>query len=239
VIFCLSNVHTGTWSTIAWLVLHKEVNGLMLSTDVYDVVNWKRTVPQMQESGTYHQKFHPSMVYHEHIRPDHWFEKEMSRTQIVLAATNPTVIPIRDPLLSLISYQNRAVIHAKVGTQGFLPVFHVIDRWVLLAEKFDTLRRYDHIQFLCWDILGSPASDELFNVSRALGMKDQTPCLVGEDMMNNSMGDYPLKKAYQDGDAKTLKCCLDEDGFRRLVNKEKILRPFLECLGYTNLLWWS
>ncbi len=211
----------------------------MLSTDVYDVVNGERTIPQMQDSGTYHQKFHPSMVYHEHIRPDHWFEREMSRTQIVLATTNPTVIPIRDPLLSLISYQNRAEVHAKVGTDGFLPVEHVIDRWVLLARKFDTFRQYDHIKFLCWDLLGSPASDELFRVTQALGMKDQTPCLVGQEMMNNSMGDYPLKDAYFEKDVDALRSGVYHRGFQGLMEKEKILRPFLECLGYTNLMWWS
>lgn len=209
----------------------------MLSTDVYDVVNGERTIPQMQESGTYHQKFDPSMVYHEHIRPDHWFQDEMSRTQIVMAATNPTVIPIRDPLLSLISYQNRAEIHAKVGTDGFLPVDHVIDRWVILAEKFELLRQYAHIQFLCWDLLGENGSDRLWEVTKSLGLKDQGPCLLGQAMVNNSMGDYPLKKAYQKRHTQTMRSCLD--GFHRLVNKEKILRPFLECLGYTNLMWWS
>ena len=120
-IFCLSNIHTATWTTLAWLVLHKEVNGLMLSTHVYDVLKGKESPAHRQESGTYHQKFDPSMVYHEHVRPDHLFPDQMSRTQMVLATTNPTVIPVRDPLLSLISYQNRAVIHGKTGGEGFLP----------------------------------------------------------------------------------------------------------------------
>ena len=236
-IFCLSQLHTGTWSTIAWLVLHKEVNGLMLSTDVYDVVDGKRTIPQMQDSGTYHQKFDPSMVYHEHIRPDHWFEKEMSRTQIVLATTNPTVIPIRDPLLSLISYQNRAEIHDKVGTSGFMPVEHILDRWVLLAEKFDTLRQYDHIQFLCWDLLGKNGSDRLWEVTKNLGMNDQSACLVGQAMMNNSMGDYALKFDYVKRDADAMRDGVD--GVHGLMKREKILRPFMECLGYSDLMWWS
>lgn len=238
-IFCLSQLHTGTWSTIAWLTLHDEVKGLMLSMDVYDVLEGKPTIDQMHESGSYHQKFDPLMVYHEHIRPDHWFQERMSRTQLVLAATNPTVIPIRDPLLSLISYQNRAEIHHKIGTDGFLPVEHVLNRWVYLAESFEILSRYDHIQFLCLDIIGFNPEPTLWGIARNLGLTDREPSTRGLQLRDNSTGEYALKSAYAARNVHALRQGVAEDGFQQLVNRERILRPFLEGIGYTNLLWWS
>jgi len=210
----------------------------MLSTDVFDVLNGIETPEHRQESGTYHQKFHPSMVYHEHVRPDHRFPEDISRTQMVLATTNPTVIPIRDPLLSLISYQNRAVIHSKVGSRDFLPTKDVLDRWVLLANQFHILRQFDQVQFLCWDLLGENSKDRLWEVSRGIGLLDIKPATLGV-IANNSTGDYPLKDAYAARDVDQMRWGVYQDGFQRLVSREKILRPFLECLGYSDLMWWS
>jgi len=231
VIFCLSQLHTGTWTTIAWLARHDQVKGLMLSTDVVDVLAGKPTIDQLQESGSYHQKFHQSMVYHEHVRPDHWSDDQMCRTQLVMAMTNPTVIPIRDPLSSLISYQNRASLQGREGTEGFLPMEHVIDRWVMMAKVFDILR--ENVEFICWDLInGDP--DELCRIALALGITEGQ--YLGA-IINNSMGDYPLKKAYQDGDRESLS--QQVDGFQCLVDREELLRPFLERLGYSDLVWWS
>ncbi len=238
-IFCLSNIHTGTWTTLAWLVLHKEVNGLMLSTHVQDVLRGIETPEHRQESGTYYQKFDQSMVYHEHVRPDHLFPDQMSRTQMVMATTNPTVIPVRDPLLSLISYQNRAVIHGKMGGQGFLPTLHVLNRWVYLAEQFEILSQFDHIQFLCWDIMGFNAESTLWGVARNLGFQDREPSKVGGELANNSTGGYALKNAYATRNVTAIRQEIAGDGFQELVNREKILRPFLEGIGYTDLMWWS
>ena len=238
-IFCLSNIHTGTWTTLAWLVLHKEVNGLMLSTHVQDVLRGIKTPENRQESGTYYQKFDPSMVYHEHVRPDHLFPDKMSRTQVVMATTNPTVIPVRDPLLSLISYQNRAVIHGKTGGEGFLPTEHVLNRWVYLAEQFDILSQFDHIQFLCWDLLGINAESTLWGVAKNLGLKDRKPSTVGGQLENNQTGGYDLKFHYVARNVPALRQGMSGDGFQELVNRERILRPFLEGIGYTNLMWWS
>lgn len=203
----------------------------MLSTHVYDVFQGKPTVDQLQESGSYRQHFSQSMVYHEHIRPDHWSDDQMCRTQLVMAMTNPTVIPIRDPLSSLISYQNRAEIHGKIGTDGFLPMEHVLDRWVMMAKVFDVLKR--NVHFICWDLInGDP--DELCQIALALGITEGQ--YLGATL-NNSMGDYPLKKAYQDGDRETLSQQIV--GFGRLLDREAQLRPFLEELGYSDLMWWS
>lgn len=235
-IFCLSQLHTGTWTTIAWLALHDQVRGLMLSSDVFDVLQGKPVQDKLQESGLYHQEFHRSMVYHEHIRPDHWSENRMCRTQLIMARTNPTVIPIRDPLLSLISYQHRAEIKGKDDSDDFLPFGHVLDRWIMMAEVFGILK--DHVQFICWDLLDGNVTDRLSEVTKGLGL-NQSPCLEVE-IENNSMGDYPLKTAYQDGDVDALEDgVLWGDGLHELKIRESSLRPVLEELGYSDLLWWS
>lgn len=224
-IFCLSQIHTGTVSTLAWLDLHEESDGVLLSTEVYESGDELKT------------------VYHEHIRRDHQDVSRMSRSQIVLAWNHPTIIPLRDPLAALISYQRRAEDTNQIDTELFRPATDIVDRWIMLAESEARIPR---VNYLAWD-LPAPHSRPppaegydirapgLWDTAQGLGLRDPRPCRSGLPKLNTS-GDYPLKDAYQAGDFDGLsELC----GLPHLIDSEDKLRPFLERRGYRDLLWWK
>jgi len=90
-IFCLSQLHTGTQTSLAWLCKHDEVDGMMLSTGVhklFGLVDPADTVHDW-ESGRIHERFSEGMVYHEHLRCDRFNPYRMNRTQLVMATIWP------------------------------------------------------------------------------------------------------------------------------------------------------
>ena len=225
-IFCLSQIHTGTVSVLAWLSSHNDCDGVLLSTEVYG------------------SKQEPATVYHEHVRPDALFEDKMSRSQIVMAWAHPTVIPLRDPLAALASYQHRAEVNGQVDSVMYCPQLDVVDRWVCLAETEDRFEGSKNIHWLPWDQAHvsaekNPASFKasLWAIAQALGLRDQAPSKAGLPWKNGS-GEYDLKAAYSSGDGDYLASHLGA-GYEYLVDSESLLRPFLERRGYANLLWWS
>jgi hypothetical protein len=56
---------------------------------------------------------------------------------------------------------------------------------------------------------------------------------------NNDLGTYPLKEAYQNGDLITIKDGVSQGAVNHLISKQKLIRPFLEFLGYSDLMWWT
>ena len=234
-IFCLSQLHVGTWTTISWLCEHPDVKGLVLSTGVYDVLAGKDGESHAMKSGIRRESFHRKMVYHEHVRTDHRFSASMSRTQLMMAALFRTVIPLRDPLAALVSYQHRAEIDGRIGTEDFDPVGHVVFRWVVMATE-ESLKRCGPI-FLPWDTLGKRSPESAARLLKGLAMMLGLFDGPTGGIWDNDSGDYLLRRAYDDGDLATL-----EDkvvGLKQLRNREPQLRPFLEGVGYKNLIWWS
>ena len=234
-IFCLSQIHSGTWSALAWLVRHQDVPGLLLSTGVYQILSGEKTDPIVMGSELYTEKLEPGIVYHEHIRPDYRFSSSMDRSQLMLAAMHPTLIPMRDPLASLISYHSRAERSGQLDGQMYRPVDHVCMRWVLLATE--TALDRAQIVFLPWDLDDGPTSAQLWWASQALGLKDREPSQDGWPHQNLS-GESALKEAYRAKDANFIHGVIGQP-FVFLRNREPQLRPFLEGLGYRNLIWWS
>lgn len=216
-IFCLSQIHTGTNSVLAWLKAHEDCDGVLLSNEVYG------------------SKQEPATVYHEHVRKDSRFNKQMCRTQIVMAWAHPTVIPLRDPLACVLSYHHRAIVTGQIGTDLFQPLQDVVDRWCLLAECEDRFEGAPGIFWMPWDIEHLVTKHFLWHTARGLGLNDPVPSRGGLPCENSS-GDYPLRKAYEDGD---LECLRSIRAVNYLRDCEPVLRPFLERRGYANLLWWS
>ncbi len=214
-IFCLSQLHTGTNSTLEWLASHGDCRGVVLSTGVYS-------------NQTGHR---PTTVYHEHVRRDSRFNRQMCRTQMMMAWSHPTIIPLRDPLAALISYQHRAETSGRIETDLFLPREDVVDRWCYLAGDEPSHR----IQYLPLDLAEPPTSDRLWEITVALGLSDPAPSAVGLTRENDS-GDYYLKRAYRRGDMDPLEHHLIHLDYLRKA--EPILRPFLEQRGYRDLMWW-
>jgi hypothetical protein len=243
VIYCLSQHHTGTWSTLAWVSQHDSVRGLITYPHIFDALERKDDVIHRMESGEMPSVWHPTMVYHEHVRPDDRLLRRIDRAQVLLATMTPTVIPIRDPLAALISYQVRA---EREGRDDFDPAGQV-DGWIRLAETSDVFKEFAHIKFLCWDLAAKMDRigryTYLREIARDLGLAgdDDGPsaqCGV-KVIRNNDLGRYALKRAYSRRDLTYIRRNVSNGGFEALRACRGILRPFLERLGYRDLLWWS
>jgi len=250
-IYCLTQHHTGTWSTLAWILNHQNVKGFLTTEHIFDILEPSEPFRSSgvypvhpMESGELIEEFHPSMVYHEHMRLDAEKAERIDRTQVLIASVTPTVIPIRDPLAALISYEMRAEKAGRTAEEGFAPLSH-LDTWVALAETARmTLRNFAHIKFIPWDLMGE---DKLATVrtllitSRDLGLEGVDPSIdcAANLIHNNDGGHYILKEAYQDRDVGYIRENLHQGAFEYLCDMEDILRPFLEELGYSDLMWWS
>ncbi len=233
-IFCLSQLHTGTQTSLAWLCKHDEVDGMMLSTGVhklFGLVDPADTVHDW-ESGRIHERFSEGMVYHEHVRCDRQNPYRMNRTQLVMATIFPTLIPIRDPLASIISYQHRADFHGVPGQ--WAPDLDLFNRWVAMAEIYPYLDSRA-VQFLPWDLWENDHPG-LNKIERHLGLRERSDIPT---ILNNCSGPYELRRCYLEGDVDALKSRLKGNLWRDLVEREGQLRPMLESLGYHELLWWD
>ena len=127
------------------------------------------------------------------------------------------IVPIRDPLLSLISnYERRKPQNtdkkiAKTKKRQLLC-------WILWANEIFKLNPF-HVP-VDLDVSHLKYGDVYF---KNIGIY-------------NTKGNYPLKQAYRNGDLFYIKSKLD---LRDLVKMEYLLRPPLEQLGYKDLLWWK
>ena len=249
-IYCLTQHHTGTWSTLAWVLKHQGVDGFLTSEHIFDILESTgkdtEVIPvHPMESGELVEKFDPRLVFHEHIKLDPTRTKRIDRGQVLMCLVNPTVIPIRDPLASLISYQVRAERAERTPENGFAPRSHV-DVWVALAQTWGKiLKDFGHVRFMPWDLLKLgdrfEIAETLFGISTDLGLMDGNPSMKCARKMihNNDLGTYPLKEAYQNGDLITIKDGVSQGAVNHLISKRKLIRPFLEFLGYSDLMWWS
>jgi len=146
-----------------------------------------------------------------------------------LARLYPVATPVRDPLLAMISHKARHGVRdntwtiqgwhsllnfAKQHNQAFYPVD-------LLADFQQRIAHLHHLLH-CLD----------------LKLCDEVVHYVEDWAVKNTVGINQYRQAYIDGDKGFLQHAL-RDEWQALVENELILRPFLESLGYTKLLWWS
>lgn len=187
------------------------------------------------------ESFHPLMAFHEHIRLDVFEPDRIDRTQILVSTVTPTVIPIRDPLASLISRQVRI---NRTGKRGDDIVLEHVNLWVALAETWNAIfKNFAHIKFLPWDLIGRDGeiAEILTRISVDLGLKSSLPSIDCAKKMihNNNLGAYELKRAYLMGDLETIKTGVSGNAVDDLISKQNHIRPLLEFLGYRDLMWWS
>lgn len=242
-IYCLSIHHTGTWTSLSWLNAHRDLKGFVQKAHAHETLAGQEVVHKV-ESGEYREHFDPLMLYHEHIDRDPRSDLDrIAAHQMIMLATTPTLIPIRDPLASLVTYQKWAERDGRIngGPEVFSPKV-LVDTWVALAGSFETIKKFGHVRFVCWDRLTPEwATEHLLGVEKDLGLTDRRPALgwVAAPIHDNDAGPYRLKDAYKAGAANALRKGISENGYNYLVSKGLQLRPFLEELGYQNLQWWG
>jgi len=150
-----------------------------------------------------------------------------------LFAEYPPIIPVRDPLLALLTRRNR---HPN------LKHFYIVNGFVTLVEL--VLRR--SIFILPVDIL---KGQSYTNRYRALVKMTEFVGLEPEPNLRlysagwpkvNSVGAVAKETnaAYLAQDANVLRGFIPEEWDYLKANEEK-LKPFLKSLGYKKLLWWG
>lgn len=144
----------------------------------------------------------------------------------------PTIIPLRDPLLSLITAKKRREDAHHVW---------IVENWLMLRVF---IWPYGDAAYYPVDL----ESKKPYNERRQNLHKIIEYCGLPADnyvdeyahrfQPANSRGEYELKTMYKDGDFAQLRLHLKKE-IEHLQANEDVLRPMLEEIGYKDLLWWS
>lgn len=148
-------------------------------------------------------------------------------TLLALAAHVPTVVPVRDPLASVISREVRNTHERPHETQ--------FAAW----QEFPKMMAWKPAM-VCID---RPSLRFLLEMAAQV-VNPQYPIAVAERWRENwprynESAPHPLKEAYAAGDRRAVERGLGPQVWRMLRGLEDELRPVLESFGYRALLWWS
>lgn len=220
----ISIPNTGTWFVLNFLMRHDQINKAISYEEGFFGIfrnEITRTTFEYQAGDI------ESSVYRRHILG--------TRTHgeiDLLCIGHKAVIPMRDPLASLITSKSRNPLE---------PMYEHIDAFEYVATSPHVNRSFifpiDTPEFI-----GSYES----RLSQGLSLLKYCglgPCghvsdWARENTPQNTIGEYPEKSAYRDGNiVGATKGCMGE--FVYLKSKQRVLRPFLEGLGYENLIWWD
>lgn len=218
-IFLPTIQHTGTWFCINLLLQHSQVTSFSELRDLKFGDGYTLIQTHFGDGETWHpndaSKFIPFYVLKE------------------LIDIYPSVIPVRDPLAALLTRQTRC---------SDLQHSYIIEGFVALAE----LRENYNPFILPVDLIGKKSFEERLSVLReflaAVGLPEE-PYIkfwaASWPKINSVRGlGVELYDNYRNGDVKKIIKVIPEE-WAYLKGKESIIKPFLQELGYKNLLWWD
>jgi|GEM_PF-2599450 len=237
--------HTGTWFCIELLanhstnisgrfIHHKTLNKLLNEYTASRIIidnrkKWESSLfgPQL---NLIHAHFGDGDTKHSNDK-----EKFLPQNLIEdLVQMFPSLSSTRDPLLALLSR------HARFPK---LEHFYIINGFITLIELY---RRY-RIFVLPVDLYAERTNVERYNklvsLMKYLGLEIE-PYLAfwAINWPVHNPTNIPISSKYRNYyKSKKLKkiIALIPDEYEYLKNKESILKPFLQELGYENLLWWE
>ncbi len=166
----------------------------------------------------------------------HIYEKNI-QTIKNLNEISQIIVPIRDPLLSLISAYARQKPQNISGSSKLGGV----SMNAIAEGHISTLNKGMERQLASWGLW----SNEIFKMNPF-----HAPLDLGVDHLkygdvwfkdigiHNTKGGYPLKQAYYSRDLSYIESKLN-DNLDALISMGDVLRSPLEKLGYKDLLWWS
>lgn len=236
--------HTATWTTMDWL--DRQGYNIVETVQLINVMrgNAKRTCLK----GGKLQKWGAGMspvALHSHfscLKPNPVYQGQKAvggqmphQLAIAISMTNPTLIPMRDPLAGCIRKQ-RQFDQNQRGHDGAGHLFN----WVGLAGIWPELCQAPRpLVLLAWDAQTVSREEALKRATERLNLDQEiTKTFIQDNPVQNTMGNYPYKKAYLERDSDYFKSKLP-DLWTKLKEAEPVLRPFLESHGYRNLIWWS
>ena len=217
--------HTGTWFLIEFL---RGTEAFRHEVDLAALIKNRHflTLPNNGPTGCH--PYRPNLV-HGHIN-----ETATDCIRMLCAWWRP-LVPLRDPLLSLITGRNRS------PAQDFS---YLVERWTRLVDVVDPFTPH----YITLDLLRAPqerhkALEEVLGatqmaITEAMSRQHNLWAASWPQYQYNSRGTYPLKVAYANRDLKYI----EEKGkmraeLRALRAVEDIMRPFLVKRGYRELLW--
>lgn len=224
----LSIPNTGTWFTLNLLLLHPEINYHIDYNSGFFGIGRK-------ELNRYKFKYIglkdnvDKIIYRRHI-----MGPKTHGDIDLLCMGHKAIIPMRDPLASLISKKNRNPIE---------PAYEHVEAFEYIAtspwaqksfffpidtDEFKSDEKSRH--GLALDLFDSFLNIPIDNINDLyIWAKENEP--------KNAMEDYPERQAYLNGDIEraTAKC---KGEFEYLKSKKNVLIPFLKQLGYKDLMWW-
>ena len=133
------------------------------------------------------------------------------RTIKAFAMGHRTIVPVRDPLLSVITAIQIGKHDPKLRVRAF--------------EDLVELATLTKVEFLPVDLPDH----------REATLERIKPGAKTNWKPSNSIGDCKMKRDYHEGEVEDI----PDDTWSYLLSREVILRPMLERIGYRDLLWWS
>lgn len=218
--------HTGTFCIAAFLLDQPDVEGYLQLNSFDAKLVEEGTANHFVLDGTpgkggklfirEHITIDKINILQTHITIPFSAEKHM------LMAILPTVIPLLDPLHSLISAQNR-----KENLDDLLSA------WLTLPFIFNRIIKIKRPVVIPVDL-----SPTVFQFEKLLDFLPYVQKIDSWPTRYNNAEDYEAKTAYYNGDVKKLRELLGHY-WEDLCATESVLRPFLELFRYKNLLWWD
>ena len=242
--------HTGTWFVSAFVLAHEEVGGMITENDEFFVnIRGEGKLGRVPQGGGERiiNRIVPGkkLLLHGHIAYHVNFPSmRLCPRQIAgaLSSVRPLVVPLRDPLLAMITHKKR------IPEADFLRTFlgRRIDLW---QTYFDFLQLYDKYRgdaaYFPVDLL------EVHKDRRLPGLKKLQAAygLAEAGLAESWAKTWSLFNSYvpKSDEAKQMYAKGDLDWFEKhmgpsmaaLRGLETPLRPILEREGYKDLLWWS
>ena len=232
VIFIPTVQHTGTWFIIDFLRKHSKVNDeVFFWRDVR--INLK--TPPLKEGILDIMHVHIAGDRNQSWMPEPVDLKGKCHLPMIMDAFIDAwgaVIPLRDPL--------RAVITRQARHPG-LDHTHMVSGYLYLAELWN---RWANIIFIPIDT-DIPLMERKILLIDALSLYNlETESYVKEYTFNWKAPDYNissptrLKVDYQVGNVEEMQKAIPKE-WKALKDNEEVLRPFLEAMGYKDLMWFS
>ncbi len=227
--------HSGTTFMLEMLKYHRQYGGQITMGDVREKLTDMKLLLQENNFLDDEDKF---LVIHSHPPvADQEAAPDRSANLFTMMALLPTLSTIRDPLLSLISFDWRV----KQGTSR--PNLDFVGSLIMIFEDLVTLQGIDNVSVLPLDILNPEDRVDIISASLCqLGLVSSSgfnrAIKYRWDDTINSIGISPLREAYNNSDSEIIRSELSHE-FLQLQLAAPTLQPYLESLGYKDLLWWN
>lgn len=233
-ILLITPQHSGTYFLEALLADHPEINGrvrLEAAETTHDYLARVRRDLQNHNNRSGVVTFHSHIFDCGHL--------------MFLATLIPTILTVRDPLLSLITCYTRESPGQKNIFTGKRYGVQLIERHAEFIKTINALGEPDYTLPVDLVAKHGPGGRRTIigDMLKAVGLKSYKNMIEkwGNDwkvVRSLNRRHHNVKEAYERGDAKAVQKLLPDEYWGALQDNKNVLRSYLEKYGYRNLMWW-